>query len=115
MPIWGSELRKACILANLDFLHAYRAVHESFPVLWQLGKAESIIGDVAPNYGGVVLAICKNAGILHGPRQNDWAKTPRILAHSVWPSVKNTGDLQSYAAFWAGDRVHEFWPELLPR
>ena len=54
----------------------------------------------------------KNTGILHGPRQNDWAKTRLILAHLSWPSVRNTGVLQCFAAFWAGGCVREFWPVL---
>ena len=56
--------------------------------------------------------MCKNLRIVPGPRQNDWAKTRIILAHSSWQSVKNTGNLQSFAAFWARGRVRELWPDL---
>ena len=51
-----------------------------------------------------------STGILPCPRQNDWAKTRRILAHSSWQPVKNTENLQCFAAFWAGGCAREFWP-----
>ena len=54
-----------------------------------------------------------STGILYGPRQNDWAKIHRIVAQSFWPPVKNTKVLQCVAAFWAVDRVREYWPNLL--
>ena len=57
----------------------------------------------------------KNTGILHGPRQNDWAKIQLILAQSSWQPVKNTGNLQRFAAFWDWGCVRQFWPHLFAR
>ena len=51
----------------------------------------------------------KNTGILHTAGPIGRGSNFGILADSSWPSVKNTGNLQFFIAFWAGRYMREFW------
>ena len=53
--------------------------------------------------------MCKNTGVLHTAGPAGRGSNFGILADSPWPSVKNTENLQSFAAFWAGRCMREFW------
>ena len=81
-------------------------------VCWLPEKAELNFGELVQNSGGVMLAVCKNTGVLHGPWQAKGGSNSGILADCRLPACKNTGNLQCFPAFWTGGRVREFWRSL---